>query len=1070
MPLKILRKRTKEVAMTKPEPSNSIKVLSESDLRELLDQDHHESILNLLENSLISTKSQEVLNILQKDVFNIQCPKLFDYLIKANLTKKRLNIISQFVLPYLRKEQAHKKLFYALKVYEGNCLAKNISVWNFNQLKKVIEKSRLPGSITDDLEKFNCENFGPSLIKIPIQNSSFSSLLRLAWDAEETLYNILENNDEIEFQNIVNSCKNNIPACLHATELCFPMGGGESFVNQSCAILSEFAIKNIWLSFSDGEKGEHQKDGVSMTPFFCDVRSAGRCRQEAIERTVDLYRPHFIHSHGTVAKLILEMGEKIKIPSLIGFHFWNGLVTLGDTGNVKILDNIERHSLCQLPKHSPEKITKYLASEFMHDVVKNLGSTDDFIVIHPVSEVSSEERYEVKGDYVLHVNITELKGGEIFFECVRVLGNDIPFAGVITEPNPTGFYEELHEVVKSFPKCELWKYGDIETYFKKARFVIAPSIVDETFCRVAYEASMYGLAVLSTKNGFLKYMFGENNAYLSENPAEWVETIRLLYHDKDKLNEIATAQRKHLQKFSESHAGFLSTSMALFERSSQKNIGIFTVWGDQGLGNLSHTYTKALRQISYNVHIFSFLPYVAEGRALSSQSSPADWSIPQHADSVYYSFNIREEVTLFELKQWISCNNISILIVPEICWWPNWERLFKLQEQVVDLVIYCIPMIEIAIDHEILFHNRLTKTFWCTRIAQRVGDAAGVDNGIFLGNGFESTLTGDRLEKKLANMAIHRNVKFLHVGGHNANTRKNTCKVIRAFEKALEFRNDIELTVTTMVPISGIVVEHLPSSIKIIQDTLSRDQILNLYEDHDVSIQVPTHEGLGLGFFESLSRNCLIITTDVAPNNEFVLDGLSGFLIPASQTAVPDTSNSMIFASTFSEVDLVKKIVSVRLGDILSMCRELHRFYDGRLDMPFLETQLLKVISPRDHSLYFCTDFHLLNIESMPEVGYVAANPTAVNNPTDLSARPATALRKFGGIIYKAVRWALYPSVKWLSSRVARWLRKIIREELLEISHAISNLTEEIDHYNKPHKSSLQRDVEKIRDRLNNNQ
>ena len=736
------------------------------------------------------------------------------------------------------------------------------------------------------------------------------------------------------------------------------MGGGESFMHQTCRILSEFAVKCVWVSFLNPEIGWYTQNSVTYTPYYIDVRYAdGRCR-EGVQRAIEIYSPDLVHSQGETNDAAMEFAEKSRYTTMIGYHFWNGLIELGTTGNRHIIENLKKHRLRPPVAVQSALIWKYVASEFMKNVYTRLGGPEDLNIIHPISDNAHflVRRNENEcGIYVLQINVTVIKGGNIFLDAVRALGDEIPFMGIQSEPEPSDFFTHLTAEIARHPLCKLKKYGNVREFYRTARLVIVPTLVDETFCRVAFEAAMNGIPVLSTANGYLHTMLGDTGIYLPEDSTQWITTIRDLYHDISRLKLIGEKQRARLQSvFGSDFRFFIQSAMRLIDNSAIRNIGIFTVWGDQGLGNLSYTYTNVLRSAGYKVHIFSFQPYLSIGKTLVMQRNPEDWSVPVNADSVYYSFNYREAVTVHELTQFILVNHIHTLIVPEICWKENWERLFNVKAQVPNLIICNIPMIEIVIREEIPNHNRMNLTLYCTRLSENVLNELGVNNGILLGHGFGLPLTLTRVEEKRSRLAQRPKIRFLHIAGYNLN-RKNTKQVIEAFSQALMLRDDIELTVTLQYPLSNFYLDKLPSGITLLDHSLSRNEILDLYEEHDISIQVSSHEGLGLGFYESISRNTPVLSLDAPPNNEIVLDGITGWLIPARPTQVPDNESAVINAWRFKTADLTNRIVSLDRAEIDRVLVSIGEVHKTRFDQVALLTHLLQVL-PRGNRRQLSTN------------------------------------------------------------------------------------------------------------------
>lgn len=831
-----------------------------------------------------------------------------------DIVGQRLEMIRSVVLPYLVACCPEKTLFRELKEYEANVLTLNRPLLDPLRLYAAIDAARQGEAGVHpamDQERTHSES-----TRIVLPNPVFNALLRLAWTSQDYVYDLCDRYDPEELVALLRTFDKVVPIYLIPTHLGYPMGGGESFLHQTCRILSEFGVSCVWQSFLDPTTGWYTRASRTPTPYYLDVRHAGGCSKEAIQLAIDEFVPDLIHAQGGTSDAAMELAAENRLTTMIGYHFWHGLIELGSTGNKHILDNLGEHKLRTGGPAPSRLIHKYVASEFMQKVYSSLGGKDQLQVIHPISDAAQflAQRDDI-GKYVLQVNVCLGKGGNIFFDCLKALGDGVPFMGVQSEPGDTEFFVRLQSEMAKHPESVLTSYGNVREFYRTARIVIVPTLVDETFCRVAFEAAMNGIPVLCTANGYLPTMLGDTGIYLPEDSAKWIDTIRELYHDEARLREIGDAQRARLTRmFGSDFGAFIGSAMGLIDNAATRNVGIFTVWGDIGLGNLSQGHARQLRSAGYRVHVFSFQPYGVIGKGLVKQKDPADWSVPEHADSVYYSFNHREEVSAYELSQFVLAHDIHTLLVPEICWQPNWNRLFEMK--VRGLKVCSIPMVEIVIREEIPYHNRLTTTLYCTRIAERALTDAGVHNGAFIGYGQSRTIPAERIRAKRELLAQRPKIRFLHVAGHNPKTRKNTPQVIEAFAKALALRNDIELTVTSMDPVASYYTGEIPAGIVVIDRSLGRNEILDLYEEHDVSIQVSSHEGLGLGFYESISRGTPVLSLDAPPHNEVVLEGETGWLIPAQPMAMPDNDRSIVSAWRFETFALAERIVTLRRDEI----------------------------------------------------------------------------------------------------------------------------------------------------------
>lgn len=765
-----------------------------------------------------------------------------------------------------------------------------------------------------------------------------SRLLRvvrfMAWSAPDLLRAAAQGDSLDAFIDAIDAAQRLVPTYMVVTNIGYPLGGGESFMQHTCMILAEFGIRCIWLSFADQAGRPLAQPSYTHTPYYLDIRLSGAMTEAAVTDAIGQHAPDVVHAQGSANPLVERVCGALRVAAMIGQHFWHGLVDLGPTGAQDIMDNRALHRpVIRAPR--PHGVLRYVASEFMRDVAADIGGGEADRVIHPVP-ASSHYRPRIAPDrrFVMQINLVHHKGGTIVRDCILALGQEIPFLVVESEPGDPGLFAAIRVAVAASPGSVYASYGEVADFYAQARLVLVPSLVDETFCRVAFEAVMAGVPVLCTTNGFLRQMFGDSGIFVDGNATRWIATIRALYHDRVALRKIARRQRARLtQQLGTYPRGFIDSFFAQLAISPRRSIGLLSVWGDQGLGNQVRHYAKLLRAAGWKVHVFSFQPYAAEGRALVRQASPADWAAPDHADTVHYSFNSREQVTAHEITQFVLVNHIGTLIYPEICWQTNWDRLFEIS--IPNLTICAVPNVETVLLREAGLHNRLTRTWFNTRLAQTALTATGVLNGFFIGHGFGIAPTAAARAGKLARTRGKRKIRFLHVAGHNPTTRKQTPAVLAAFRMALAERQDIELLVTCMhddrsllpTPMAGITVTI---------GTKPHADILQNYADYDVSIQVSSHEGLGLGFYESIAQGTPIISLDVAPHNEVVQHGLTGWLLPARYVPLPDNPDGIVQAAHFEPALLARLILRLTRAEITRVTASTFDTFSAR----FTETDL----------------------------------------------------------------------------------------------------------------------------------
>ena len=681
----------------------------------------------------------------------------------------------------------------------------------------------------------------------------------------------------------------------------YPYGGGESFMFQTIDWMKSRDYECIWVAFnrkvSESTKIQY-KDGCIFHTF------SGYPSNEHFEEIYNLYNPDIIHIQGPIVYLAYPFYKNRRIPLLMGFHFWSGIMNPDDEGkwnNTDILSHVDKEILDPICQDDSENIKMYVASDFMNEVITGLGGREIKNVIYPVSSPKQylvQEKQDCK--YITLINTNKLKGGELFYEIIKEI-KDLPFLAICNEPNTDGLDEKIAGEING----RFLYYTDIKEVYSKTKILLIPSQVDETFSRVAYEGAANGIPIITSGKGFIKTMLKDSVIIIDEaNPKLWIEAIRKLYKDEKELVRIGEACNQASQKFSikKQESKFNTLVDELHHRSLNKNIMILAPWCDQGLGIQSRLYSKLLRSKGYNVHIFSYLSYFCIDQENKFQNNSKEWL--DH-DSIYYSYNTREEITKCEIRQFVNSRNIGICLIPEICYPQIFEKIGFLKEH--NVRVYGIPNIETVRSSEIekfsTMNGILCNTHQCYDVLKKVG----VENLKYIGHCIPQH------DIKIDKSSMDTGIKFLHIAGYNGVTRKQTLIVLKAFSKALKKRpqDNFSLTVTFSKNIPSEALRYKSSRIKIIAKPLSYGEIIGLYWNHHVSIQIASHEGLGLGFYESLSCQTPVITLDQAPHNEVIRENKSGWLIPSETFDLEDNDEALVQGGSASYLHLYDKIITL---------------------------------------------------------------------------------------------------------------------------------------------------------------
>jgi glycosyltransferase involved in cell wall biosynthesis len=723
------------------------------------------------------------------------------------------------------------------------------------------------------------------------------------------------------------------------SQISYPFGGGECYLLQTMKYAKERGYVTIWISFCDKGKKIYNEEIIEYEEWGVVHKIMGGYTEDKVKYILSLYHPDVVHTQGGEADIISLICRRLRIPVIRGYHFWGGLVDLHEkTGNRNILLNKEKHKISPYYTELKDKnVVSYVASDFMNEVISSLNYQPVKNVIYPLTDPSvficppySEESEKRK--YITVVNICKLKGGEIILHLIKE--TKLPFLLIQTEPNSYELDKKIKKVAEEEKCLYMTTQKEMNSIYEISKMVLIPTLVDETFCRVAYEAAKNGIPLLTTGKGFVSSLINMPELILSEDKDEWVKRVREMYNDKEMLKRISLSLRNSVERFTEEREKekFLSLVDNCYEKSKERNIMIFTPWCDQGLGIQSRTYAQLLLENGFKVYIFAFLPYSCVDKEYNLQKNPEEWT---SYTNIYYSFNTREDVTKREIQQFVNKFNVGKCLIPEICY----DHIFTLSSLLSELYVevYAIPNVEIVRENELEKYNVFHKILSPSHI---LIEKIKVDCPIvYIGHGVE-----DRsCEKKVDEI-----IEFVHISGMNAVQRKQTLKIISAFN-LLENRGlSYKLTITIEGNIPEEIYALIGKNIELIDKHLSHDEIFSLYKKSHVSIQVSSHEGLGLGFYESISCSTPIISLNTPPHNEVVIEGETGWLInDITYFPLKDNSEAIIQGADFSPIDLTNKIVELiknpdEVNDRIRTCRE---YFCSHFTKEKLSKRLIESIS-----------------------------------------------------------------------------------------------------------------------------
>lgn len=794
----------------------------------------------------------------------------------------------------------------------------------------------------------------------------------------------------------------------------YPYGGGEEFLLDSIKYAAKgLGMHTIWLCYTDarnepyasfdvmdvndargGTRAAERRRGV-MTLI---VRVNGGFSERSVYCWLRLLRPAFVHHQGALKIEVETVCRLLRIPIMNGFHFWHGLIEMHPTySNVRMIEHARDH---KPDKHLQERMEceydlVYVASQYMVDVAEAVCGKDvaeRLWVLPPLSGVDKchvdDDRLtgddaplwsgdDGKAHYITFINVHESKGGRLLLYLLQEMP-DVPFLGVRTDTYRTPFDDELDRAFDAHTRARLiGRVEDVRRIYRRSRILIQASEVDETFCRVLVEACASGVPTLCSDYGNIPYLIVSDEAKRlmvvpsSETRAEtyqaWKARLSGLLGNAQTVEQISRVARRNYTLLSERlmpQQTFCNAVHHMLQRVRAKpqHVALLTPWCDQGLGIQNRNYAYLLRRSGYEVFVFAFLPYTRT----KHQAEPREWMLP--GVTVYESRNVREEVTLGELVEFVVKYRIDAAIIAESCW----DRVFSMAAELRSLGVrtYAVPNIEIVRRDEIekhrVFHRILLNNNKCGDVMRAHGVEA--ERLHYVGYSIEPPIEGSFLHEQRQSAAAaggdkarglpglrldlpfftsrsqrkQREIRFLILGGMNAVFRKYVDVVVTAFiEAQLQlFREPqprdgvaMKLLATSQksddrlkplvarIESNGMLAasdgafdtnlfsrgngENPYDTVKLLVWHLSADTVEHLYQWCDVVIQVSKHEGLGIGFFEAQERYKPVLTINVPPHNEIVTEEY-GWILEPDDLIENDENDSGCLPAARVSVDTVK--------------------------------------------------------------------------------------------------------------------------------------------------------------------
>jgi len=304
-----------------------------------------------------------------------------------------------------------------------------------------------------------------------------------------------------------------------------PYGGGEYFLLDTMLWAKELDMETFFLCFYDPTQGAFRKTHT-INNEYGRIMQSHLPVEEGILYWLNEIKPDIVHCQGPDSALILQICRDSEIPIIYGLHYWTELLIVRNSGvSVNLLKQpLDNFEVLPAFKSNYENATcTYANSEFTRQVYKRFSQIDVNNVIMPVP-VYDSVRVDSKGDFITLINMDLHKGGALL----------IALAKLMPEYNFLGIDITYSLIYKDLPANLLLLKGTqpVKDIYAKTRIMLIPSLVDESFNRVAVESFYNGIPVITTGTGNIPYILGEAGRIIDfNNVKEWVKEVRRLQTD-----------------------------------------------------------------------------------------------------------------------------------------------------------------------------------------------------------------------------------------------------------------------------------------------------------------------------------------------------------------------------------------------------------------------------------------------------------------------------------------------------------------------------------------------------------
>jgi hypothetical protein len=600
----------------------------------------------------------------------------------------------------------------------------------------------------------------------------------------------------------------------------------------------------------------------------------------------------FIYDEYIIYKMVDNINENIKYVSVYGYNInYSEIVNFEDfKGEIIINKNNDSKVL----NNNFSLIESNFVNGILFDNNYNPFLLEDIDFSIRVNKITNSKIIENKGV----ISIKKIKKNKLFKQLIQknshyffykfnIIKNDIFKIDYIDN-------EGYQQYKKNIDKIDLIGLNEFENemtkYIDKGKDKNNILLLDnEIISESVNKFDNYNIYLLSKVNNI--FLFKKNEIVIMENCSlehiifvNYIFNFRYVgYHyDLDKIEDFEGGM-ENKEKLRVIYNYFLNKQIKPLSRNKICFYGPFC---DQGLGIQIREYITFLKRKKYETVVYS--------HASKQKTNPKEWE-----NIIEYNSNFsRGKASLEEILFVMLKYNIDIVIIPEICFSP----LFKFIQYLKLLKIKVVAVVNIE---TIQYKEKGYMDFIDKIVANNYYSYLILKN-VFKGKVDLLEFNNYYMEKNNNYNNIDKGIVFSCFGGFNSFFRKNIDTIYEIFYQLEKEKYNFQLNIYIQDESHRKLDINDTEKIKILYRNNDYNTNIKHMKKSDIIIHLGDHEGLGLGFFESLNNNKLTITLNTFPNNEYIINSINGFLVDCDWEKLSDNNYGIIKRAIVCKKSLYK--------------------------------------------------------------------------------------------------------------------------------------------------------------------